>query len=797
MGFYIHTEPLPLQPGPQPSTDLELAGRLSQTGLKPALEFAPLPIEEWVGREELLAQITQDWLDPECCITGLIGFGGEGKTSLARRWVMDLRKGRLPFVPTEQAPTLPQPDGIFWWGFYERNSVDEFFESALTYLSGGLVNLSQLPSANTRANFLAGMLHGKRYLFVLDGFEVMQHESGDEYALVKSSDLYEFLAYFAAGGHESLCLITSRAPLLDLIEFTSYTNRNVDRLSDVDGRSLLRKLGLQGSDSQLDRIVTAWDGHALTLSLLGSYLVERYGGQVDDVDDMPEPLDSEDRYSRVRRVLRRYDEQLTEAEQVFLKIFSAFRLPLQQSAFKQVFRDRTLSPALNAALAQLDPPTFKALIQQLLKYKLLRFNPRTHYYKLHPLVRSYYLRQLEEQDQGHLKSLYRSIKDYYLGQAGSPPSTPTLDDLSPLLEVVHYVCQIGAYDMAWQLYWERISQRNRYVLIALLCAYETTIATLQEFFPKGDTASMPLVTSAQAKYLILEEIGICWVGLGYLDEARTFYERAKQVALSARKWDQTSLIYQRLAELDVFRGDLTAALASAKESFDYAQRGRNAWSQMDAYIHQAIIYGLQGQLEAADSLFLKAEARQQRMQEDSRHLFSWRGIAYANFLNRAGRLAQAQAIAEENLQICQTKGWLNLVGKVNRTLGDIHANAGRISTAANYYNSAVQIARSTPRFDALIEALSSRGRWSARHGDAKTARSDLMEALRYAQNNGYRLSEVDVQVGIAWLCLAEGDGVGAIAAIELAQQMSVEMGYHWGEVDVREVRDRLDASRRT
>jgi NB-ARC domain len=786
MPFPIHIEPLPLLSGPQPNTDLDLARRLAQVNLKPDLQFAPLPLEEWVGREDLLDEITQDWVNPTRLLTGLIGFGGEGKTSLARRWVTDLRLNRLPHTSTN-----PKPDGIFWWGFYERNSVDEFFEAALNYLGAGQVDLSTLPSANARANFLAGMLRGKRYLFILDGFEVMQHEQGDEYAQIKSADLYEFLTYFAAGGHESFCLITSRAPLMDLIEFVSYTNRNVDRLSDTDGRALLQKIGVQGAESQLDRIVSTWDGHALTLSLLGAYLVDRYHGDITHITDIPTPQADEDRYQRVQRVLRRYDEHLTEAEQLFLKIFSAFRLPVQQSAFKQVFRDK--SHPLNAPLSKLDPPAFKALLQNLQKYRILRFNPHTRHYKIHPLVRNHYCNQLNEHHATHLKTLYRSIKDYYLGQAGSTIATPTLDSLSPLIEVVHYVCQIEAYDTAWQIYWERISQRNRYILIALLCAYEKTIATLKEFFPNGNTELEPLVTSAQAKYLILEEIGICWSGLGYLNSARLFYERAKAVALGARNWEKASLIYQRLTELHVFRGELAEGEIAAKESFDYAHRAKNSWTQMESLVHQAIAADLQGDHDTADDLFLKAETRQQKMQNDTRHLFSWRGIAYANFLNRANRLGYAQAVAQENLQICQDKGWLNLVGKANRTLGDISFNGGRQSDAGGYYDTAVRIARSTPRFDALIEALSSRGQWAARQGDFKTARNDLSEALRCATVNGYRLFEADVRVGLAWFHYGEKNLIAARAEAVQAQEMSQDMGYRWGAIAAQEVLERISA----
>ena len=43
---------------------------------------------------------------------------------------------------------------------------------------------------------------------------------------------------------------------------------------------MLRQLGVTGRDDQLDPVVESWDGHALTLSLLGTYLAWRIDGDV-------------------------------------------------------------------------------------------------------------------------------------------------------------------------------------------------------------------------------------------------------------------------------------------------------------------------------------------------------------------------------------------------------------------------------------------------------------------------------------------------------------------------------------
>jgi hypothetical protein len=92
----LRDKDLPKRPAPEPKTDVQAARAAVAPDLGLAWNNAPAPLEEWVGREELLAAITRDWADPERQVTGLIGFGGEGKSSLARRWVDHLLAGDSP-----------------------------------------------------------------------------------------------------------------------------------------------------------------------------------------------------------------------------------------------------------------------------------------------------------------------------------------------------------------------------------------------------------------------------------------------------------------------------------------------------------------------------------------------------------------------------------------------------------------------------------------------------------------------------------------------------------------------------
>ena len=804
----VRDEPLPLGKAPEPKTDVEAARAAVAPDLGIEWNNAPAPLGEWVGRDDLLTATSRDWADPERQVTGLIGFGGEGKSSLARRWVDNLLAGDSPPLKSGEGPGPAlsavegvEVDGVFWWGFYTRPSVDEFFEAALKYMSGGRIDPRQVPSANVRAQIIGAMLGAGRYLFVLDGLEVMQHQEGDQYGLLKSADLREFLSYFAAPEHPSFCLITSRAPVLDLMEYTTYTHRDVTRLSPTDGRALLREVGVIGSDEDVDKVVADWDGHALTLGLLGGYLAERHGGDVAYIDEIPPPTADEPRYERVHRVLRRYDDHLTEAERSFLTLFSAFRTPVEESAFDKVFRARRgeVTSPLHAPIAALDDAAFEAMIEHLLAYRILRYDPHARHYTTHPLIRNHYLARLTAGDRAHAQDAHERIKDYYLDLAGDTPYHPTLEDLAPLIEVVHHACCAGAYDEAERTRREQIDQRDRHVVVWQLGAYETQLSLMLEFFPNGDTSQEPQVSDPKDKSWILNEVGLCLMSLGRLGEAVPFYERGNAMDAELEDWRNASIGYQNLAELHAHLGALAASAEAAGEALALSRRAENKRDECNSLTRRAWPAHLSGNLEAASGGFQQAEVLQRETDPTLRYLYSQHGIWHADHLRRTGERVYARQVTEANLEICEQQRWPDDLSRSHRVLGDLDADAGQHESARDHYNEALKIARGITFRPALIEALLARGRWAARHQDLTGFQnlsglvfSDLNEALGYAVDGGYRIYEADIRIGLAWAHLAASDTNRARQEAERAQRMSADMGYHWGQVDAAEVLAALD-----
>jgi hypothetical protein len=273
---------------------------------------------------------------------------------------------------------------------------------------------------------------------------------------------------------------------------------------------LLQKLGVKGTDEQLDRITRDWNGHALTLSLIGSYLVKQHKGNASKVSDFDIEEDKVEgavpnQYRHVGSILRSYDEYLTKEEKAFLVLFSAFRTPVHVSAFDKVFRIKTDVTTLNASLTDLSDEEFGALVDRLVNYRILRFDKQNQTYTTHPLIRNHYFALLTRGNVQHedAQCAHEIIKDYYLSIAGYMPQYPTLDDLKSLIEVVHHACQAGAYDEAFKIFLDRIQQGRRAVLMHQLGAYETNLNVMLEFVEDGDSAKEPQTSEPNYNRFIL------------------------------------------------------------------------------------------------------------------------------------------------------------------------------------------------------------------------------------------------------------------------------------------------------
>jgi tetratricopeptide (TPR) repeat protein len=767
----LQHESLPLRVAPRMDLDPGTARRMVATTPGVKLDSAPPALPEWVGRDELLAQLTAYWREDEPLIVGLVGLGGEGKTSLARRWIDDV---------LGQAADL-RPDGVFWWTFRDGGGTDEFLEAAVDYMTGGRLDLGDYPSASARARLAAGLLQAKRYVVVLDGLELTQFQQGDQYGSFMNQDLRAFLGWFATPGHRSFCLLTSRVPVLDLAPYTTYLHVDVDAMSVVDGRNLLRSLRIVGSDAELNQVVRDWDGHALTLSLLASYLVKHHGGDVRRISTIPSPDPSQPRDQLVRRVLQEYDRHLDQAAREFLARFSIFRHPVETVALQIVLEDGMQARVPGAEAVDLAGIESPVLLQRLVASRIIRQDAAAKQYGMHPLIRDFYLRR-GVMDSEAIRRTHDRIKRYYLATAPSLPPQPRIEDLAPLVEAAHHACGAEQWDEGGDIVYDRLYLGERCVLTRELGAYDMALSVILEFFPDGQLRREPTVQDLASRRWILNEAGTCLQLLGQLREAVSVIRRSMAVAEQMEDWHNAAVSCQNLVELGLSLGALPAASQAVRQAFQLAELARDKEDELVAQTLRGGLAHLRGRSGRA------REAFHAGLELASAHtpipaLYSYSGIRYAEHLRRTGDLQAAQEVTRTNLRICERAGWQGEAAECWIVFGELAEDVGDSDRAAEHYQRALRIARAITRRDVLINSLLAWGRWNARWGVVEVARNDLDHALWLATLGGYRLAEIDIRVSRALLHRAEGDDEMAWREAERALQMSLETGYHWGQID--------------
>ncbi|WP_433062075.1 tetratricopeptide repeat protein [Dactylosporangium sp. CS-033363] len=765
LGIDLSDHPLPLRRAEPPVFDEALA-RQAVPVPGHRLADAPSVVTDWVGREDLIGLFDEAWEGRRILVVGMIGFGGEGKSSVARRWIDTV---------IERGDDVA---GIFWWSFTERPSTDEFLSAAVEFLSGGRLRPADVGGeAGSRAAVVAGVMQQRRYLFVLDGLEALQYERGDQYGSVTSQELYDFLRFAATPGHQSFCLLTSRVPALDLAAYSTYQHLAIVPLSVAEGRDLLRKLGVIGPDASLEQLAADWGGHALTLTLVAAYLQRRYAGDPRRIGSLPPPGSGLSEGERVRRILREYDDLLAEEERQVLVRCSLFRGPVEDDALRAVL-----------GLAGDDAGWDRTVARTLLYLEVARVLRRDSRSRLmlHPLVRDFYQAHGSREEHELAFAYYRSAL---------APAPASLDDLEPAIEAVHHACRAGRYDEACDIAYDHVYLGDRALVTSELNAYEAALSMFTGFFPGGDVHAEPLLTDPESRGWLLHEVAACLQMLGRLREAASMFRRASAAFVDLGSWHEAAVSCQNVTELYLHLGALTSCRRLIPEAFDLAERAADKEDELVAETLRGALAHIEGRSTEAEAAFGHA-LRIATAHTPIPALYSSSGTRYAEHLMRAGRSAEALAVLRRNVEICRTAGWLADVARSHVGIGDLHVAAGDLDEARAAYDEALRVARGITRRDVLVAALLGRSRFDIATGDRGESLTHAVHALHLAIIGGYRLYEVDARIVLAQLRAHAGDPEAARAELTQAQEISIEIGYYWGEHDAAAAATVIDRLRR-
>jgi hypothetical protein len=474
------------------------------------------------GRAAELTLLEEAFHGGQSGVVAFIGPGGQGKTAIVQHWLEQFVSGQR------------RADGVFLWSFYRGKDADLCLRELYAYAE----RLPQIPevSASYCVDHLLPLLRRECWTLILDGTEVVQHESGPWFGRFVHPELGRLIEELASAPLPGVVILTTRFPVPGLERRKHARVWTLGGLDDASACGLLQSLGVQGDPAELTAAAEACGFHAKAVELLGTYLVRFHQAQPHfwresvrvSEGETASPSDADDAEQKVARVLAAYQSALPQEMQDILALATAFREPPTEERLQQYLLSGPVRSLLHEtwgrsyrSFVQWPPGWASEQIQELVNLRLLE------------RVRSH--AQLHEESASLVEividahPLVRRAFEHVLGPAGRRQSAlaragflrgrpdrrrpATLEQAREEIELFHAHCDAGLWNEADGTYVALDNPKHRFLAPAL----ERDL--LLRFFPAGDWRR-PSQWPGFGRY---RSLAICFELLGQFDEALAAY----------------------------------------------------------------------------------------------------------------------------------------------------------------------------------------------------------------------------------------------------------------------------------
>jgi len=766
-------------------------------------EFVPLPPDkislaklpstspDLFGRRKELALLDAAWEDPQTNIVSLVAWGGVGKTALVNKHLLQM--GEEDYRGAER---------VYGWSFYSQGareggqaSADPFIAAALAWFGDPDPTKG---SPWDKGERLAELVKQQPTILILDGLEPLQYPPSEMGGRLKDPGLCCLLRALARH-NPGLVIVTTRLPVDDLKEFvgTSLKRIHLEHLSPEAGAAYLAHLGVKGMPAELKQAVSEFEGHALALTLLGSYLAVVYEGDIRQRDKIARLTKERKQGGHARRVMDSYETWFQgQPELNILRLMGLFDRPAEGRAV-EALRAEPAIHGLTSELQGCSHEDWQYAVEDLRAARLLAgedpHQPDT--LECHPLVREHFGGKLEESNPEAWKEAHSRLYEYYQSQAPELPDT--LKEMAPLFAAVAHGCQAGRHQEALdEVYYRRIQRDGQTnYCYRKLGAIGAELAALCGFFDSLWGSPVPELTEADKSW-VLNTTGFRLRALGRLAEAAQPMQASLDAVIAQEDWENAARGALNLSELYLIGGDLIQALDTALKSVDLADRSGDAFMRMVNRANLANALHQVGRQPEAEAAFREAEEMQKERQPQFPLLYSLRGFQYCDLLLGQGEVRVVPSRAGQTLEWAKQHG----VGLLDVALDHLSLGRARLlqaqqegsrdfSQAAAHLVQAVDDLRKAGIQHELPRGLLARAELRRAMEDVAGAQRDLEEALSIATRGGMRLHQADCHLEYARLHLACGEEEQARESLAQAKEMIHDMGYHRRDGEVAELEE--------
>ncbi|MGH8614532.1 MAG: SEFIR domain-containing protein, partial [Gammaproteobacteria bacterium] len=556
------------------------------------IKYAPA---ELIGREGEMKILTDAW---DKAVRGepkrphvltFVALGGEGKTSLVAKWAAELAHRDWPGC-----------DAVFAWSFYSQGtreqtaaSSDVFLKEALSFF-GDAEMAGSAQGAFDKGRRLTRLVGERRALLILDGVEPLQYAPGPPMdGKLKDDGIISELLKGLAATSLGLCVVTTRYSLPDLRAYrqTTAPMHELPRLSTGAGVKLLRSIGVRtGSKADFEKLVEDVDGHALTLQILGQFLVRAFHDDIRRRDRVNfEKADAKIQGGHAFRAMEAYvkwledDSEEARREVALLKLLGLFDRPATADCVAAL-RQAPAIPGLTEPLVGLAEDDWEFSLSALRDAKLLTVNREEGSSVLvaldaHPLLREYFARRVSRQQPEAWRAAHRRLYEHLSATTKHKPQ-PTLEDLQPLYQAVAHGCQAGLQQEALDdICQPRIWRRNEVYTVRKLGALGSDLGAIAWFFPIPWANVSPALT-AQDQAFLLNCAAYTLRALGRLNEALEPMRAALEMGVKQEDWRNVAQGASNLSDLELTLGEIAGAVGDAEQAVSHADRSGDAFQRM-------------------------------------------------------------------------------------------------------------------------------------------------------------------------------------------------------------------------
>ena len=769
--------------------------------------YAPADL---IGREVDTQLITSAW---DCAMRGeikrthiitFVALGGEGKTSLVAKWAASMAHQHWPGC-----------EAAFGWSFYTQGSneasggnPDKFFNNALSFF-GDPDAAKGSQGTYEKGKRLAELIGKRRVLLILDGLEPLQYSPTSPMpGQLMDLGIFALLKGLAANSH-GLCIVTTRYSVIDLRTYWNDTALEIKllRLSQSAGVALLKRQGVRGMPKEFTTLVEDVKGHALTLTILGSYLRDAHAGDIRKRDLVKlEEADEEELGGHAFRVIDAYvrwferdgidnsasEPQGRSQEQTntdnrssqgrralaILRLLSLFDRPASADCLAAAWSHPAILGLTESLVGTTDGQRNTA-ISRLQETNMITVN-RDEAGSLvtldtHSLIRAYFDKETSTYAYDGWKEAHRRIYEHLCATdtAGAlhieegmvqlfinSSTNPSLEDLQPLYQAIPHGCKAGKTNEAFNLvYYTRICRGQAKYTVQALGSIHENLEAIRCFFDRPWTSPSQLLSLSDQAWL-LSEAAFHLRALSRLDEAIKPMQIALSMRIEQKAWRNASIIASNLSELDLLRGNIMGATVNGDAATQFIERTPEqiplfedrilSYSCLGAALHQW------GRWTLSLERFQQAERYLSTSRDSCDYLYSLPGYKYRDMdLSQAEEWGWKRLIRHSFEEIEEISRFSQIPVLQQSMLYELATYCISISPEFDKLTDELRVARTDYKYSILcrtVAGLPHLRRWATK-------------ALSVSLQHNWLLQSALDRLSLAWIAVQETLLIGASIAV--------------------------------